>query len=229
MRTGARALAGAAVSAAALLAGCSTRSWADGAVAMGTTGNVVRDGIAFGMTVNEPKEQAGESAIKRCRTFQARAAAERCKVVSTFSGQCFAVAYDPKPGTPGHGWGVGADQLAANQKAIAMCEETAGPARKGYCQIESAACDITGQRGASTQPSQQESANPDQKPALEAVTATPASPASPAPGPARLPASDPAVRRGEQKGSSWLSPHSPVFLVGVVATVGAAYTLGQFA
>jgi hypothetical protein len=221
-------LAGIAVLATAVLLGTGSRSWAEGAVAMGTTGNVVRDGIAFGMTVNEPKDQAAESAVKRCRTFQARAAAERCKVVATFSGQCFAVAYDPQPGTPGHGWGVGPDQLAANQKAIAMCEETAGPARKGYCQVESYACDTMGPRGAASQPSQQEPANPDQKPALEAVTAAPASPASPAVAPPVAP-SEPPARRQEQEGSSWLGPRSPVFVVGVMAAIGAAYALGQLA
>src|SRR5262245_58258026 len=120
------------------------RARADGAVAVGSTGNVVKDGIAFGMVVNEPKEKAAETAVRRCRTFEARAAAERCKVVATFAGECFAVAYDPKPGTPGAGWGVGANQFLANQKAIAMCEETAGSARKGQCQVETGGCDTVG-------------------------------------------------------------------------------------
>jgi hypothetical protein len=137
-------LGAAALAAAAALAGVSPHSWADGALAVGTTGDVVKDGIAFGMVVNEPKEKAAETAVKRCRTFHARAAAERCKLVATFSGECFAVAYDPKPGTPGAGWGIGPDQLAANLKAIAMCEQTAGPARKGFCQVESGGCDETG-------------------------------------------------------------------------------------
>jgi hypothetical protein len=138
-------LVGLAALAAPALVGAGPPSWADGAVAVGSTGDVVKDGIAFGMVVNEPKETAAETAIKRCRTFQARAAAERCKVVATFVGECFAVAYDPKPGTPGAGWGVGANQFLANQKAIAMCEETAGSARKGHCQVESGGCDAAGQ------------------------------------------------------------------------------------
>ena len=115
-------------------------------MAVGATGDVVKDGIAFGMVVDEPtKEAAGEAAVRRCRTFQARAAAERCKVVATFAGECVAVAYDPKPGTPGAGWGVGPNQFLANQRAVAMCEETAGSARKGYChQVEIGGCDATG-------------------------------------------------------------------------------------
>ena len=127
--------------AVAVLAAAGTQARADGALAVGSTGDVVKDGIAFGMVVNEPKDKAAETAVKRCRTFKARAAAERCKVVATFSGGCFAVAYDPQPGTPGAGWGIGPDQLTANLNAIAMCEKTAGPGRTGFCQVESGGCD----------------------------------------------------------------------------------------
>jgi hypothetical protein len=129
---------------------------ADGALAVGTTGDVVKHGIAFGMVVDEPKDTAAATALKRCRTFKAREAAERCQVVATFSGQCFAVAYDPKSGTPGAGWGVGPDQATANGKAIAMCEETAGAGRKGYCQVESAGCDTSGPAGAKDAPQKTE-------------------------------------------------------------------------
>jgi uncharacterized protein DUF4189 len=147
MRNGALVLLGLATLTAPALLGAAPPSWADGAVAVGSTGDVVKDGIAFGMAVNEAKEAAEETAVQRCRTFQVRAVAERCKVVATFTGECYAVAYDPKPGTPGAGWGIGQNQFLANQKAIAMCEETAGSARKGYCQIERGDCD-TGQQDA---------------------------------------------------------------------------------
>ena len=116
-------------------------AWAEGAVAVGNTGDVVRHGIAFGMVVDEPKSKAADVALRRCRTFKAREAAEQCKVVATFNGACFAVAYDPQPGTPGAGWGVGQDQIEANLKAMKMCEATAGPARGRFCQVESGACD----------------------------------------------------------------------------------------
>ena len=105
---------------------------ADGAVAVGSTGDVVKHGIAFGMVVNEPKEKAAEIALARCRAFvngSSREATASCKVVATFSRECFAVAYDPQPGTPGAGWGVGKDQIDANQNAMKMCEATAGPAQ----------------------------------------------------------------------------------------------------
>ncbi len=116
---------------------------ADGAVAVGSTGDVVKYGIAFGMVANEPKEKAADMALARCRTFKAREAADRCKVVATFSRQCFAVAYDPKSGTPGAGWGVGKDQIDANLNAMKMCEATAGPGRARFCQVESGGCDTS--------------------------------------------------------------------------------------
>ena len=117
---------------------------ADGAIAMGTTGDVVKHGIAFGLVANEPKEKAADLALSRCRAFvkgSSPQATAQCKVVATFTRECFAVAYDPQPGTPGAGWGVGPTQLAANLKAIAMCEQTAGPSRKQFCQVETGACD----------------------------------------------------------------------------------------
>ena len=138
-----RGLLGAAVLASAIQVVIGDGLMADGALAVGSTGNVVRDGIAFGMVVDESKDKAAQTALTRCRTFRARAAAERCKVVATFSRECFAVAYDPQPGTPGAGWGVGPDQLTANLKAVAMCEDTAGPGRKGFCQVESGGCDTS--------------------------------------------------------------------------------------
>jgi Domain of unknown function (DUF4189) len=138
-----------AVLAAALLAGAGGSARADGALAVGSTGDVVKYGIAFGMVVDEPKGKAAEMALQRCQTFKAREAADRCRVVATFStGECYAVAYDPKSGTPGAGWAVGPDQATANKKALAMCEETAGPERKGFCRVESADCDTAGPAGA---------------------------------------------------------------------------------
>ena len=124
--------------------GADRAALADGAVAMGTTGDVVKHGIAFGLVADEPADKAADLALTRCRAFvkgSSPEATQRCKVVSTFSRQCFAVAYDPQPGTPGAGWGVGKDQIEANQKAMQMCEASAGPARARFCQVETGACD----------------------------------------------------------------------------------------
>jgi hypothetical protein len=119
---------------------------ADGAVAVGSTGNVVKHGIAFGMVANEPKEKAADMALARCRAFVKGSSPEataQCKVVATFSRECFAVAYDPQPATPGAGWGVGKDQIDANLAAMKMCEATAGPGRARFCQVESGGCDTS--------------------------------------------------------------------------------------
>jgi hypothetical protein len=170
MRIGALAWLGlAALAAATMTLAGRERAWAEGALAVGTTGDVVRYGIAFGVAVDVTKEVAGEIAVKRCRTFEARKAAERCQVVATFSGECFAIAYDPTPGTPGAGWGIGPDQLVANQKAITMCEAAAGPARKGYCQVERYGCDTTGPKPSTKPPEGQTApeAKPEVKPGAE--------------------------------------------------------------
>jgi hypothetical protein len=135
---------GGAALAAVALAAAGPAVLADGAIAVGSTGDVVKHGIAFGLVANEPKEKAAELALTRCRAFvkgSSVQATQQCKVVATFSRECFAVAYDPQPGTPGAGWGVGPDQKTANLKALAMCEETAGPARRRFCQVETGACD----------------------------------------------------------------------------------------
>ena len=118
---------------------------ADGAVAVGTTGDVVKYGIAFGMVTNEPKDKAADLALARCKAFVKQSsleATQQCKVMATFSRECFAVAYDPQPATPGAGWGVGKDQIEANRNAMKMCEATAGP-RARFCQVESGGCDTT--------------------------------------------------------------------------------------
>jgi uncharacterized protein DUF4189 len=148
MHRGASWVLAAAVLVAALLIGWGGAARADGALAVGSTGDVVKYGVAFGMVVNLPKEQAAAKALEHCRTFKAREAAERCRLVATFSkGECFAVALDPKSGTPGAGWAVGPDQATANAKATAMCEASAGSDRKGSCRVASAGCDTSGPAG----------------------------------------------------------------------------------
>jgi Domain of unknown function (DUF4189) len=144
MRIAGSLLASAALLAAVLQFAPERAALADGAVAMGTTGDVVKHGIAFGLVADEPADKAADLALTRCRAFVKGSSPEataRCKIVATFSRQCFAVAYDPQPGTPGAGWGVGEDQIEANQKAMRMCEASAGPARARFCQVETGACD----------------------------------------------------------------------------------------
>ncbi|HEX5999023.1 MAG TPA: DUF4189 domain-containing protein [Hyphomicrobiaceae bacterium] len=217
MRLGALALLVAAALAAASLSPTSDAR-ADGAIAVGSTGNVVKDGIAFGMVVDKSKEEAETLAVQRCRTFKAPAAANRCKVIATFAGECFAVAYDPKPATPGAGWGIGSTQDDANAKAIAMCEQTAGSARKGYCRVESGGCDTTGRKQSLT-PGTQGAADAILDGGPHAKLAVNAQAPQVVPPPAQP------IAGGERA-----TPRagSPLLPLGALAGVALAYGLGQY-
>lgn len=116
---------------------------ADGALAVGSTGNVSKDGIAIGTTINdETAEKASASALHACKTYEiAKRAAAQCRVVGTFKEQCYSLAYDPKPGTPGAGWAIADTLVSAIERALGNCEATAGSSRRGYCAVAEARCD----------------------------------------------------------------------------------------
>lgn len=117
----------------------------DGAFAVGSTGNVTRDGIAFGGAYNFPsREIAMQKALEACRGWKAAPkAASLCQVVATFKRECYATANDPKAGTPGTGWAVAQDKARAEARAIANCKATAGPDRQNACVLELSYCDTT--------------------------------------------------------------------------------------
>ncbi len=116
---------------------------AAGAVAIGETDDVARDGYAYGNAINaRTRDDAARLALERCQRYQgAPDAVAQCKVVTSFSRECYAVALDPEAGTPGAGWAIGPTLAAAREKALAACEATAGPERQGQCKIDSALCD----------------------------------------------------------------------------------------
>src|SRR5262249_17972105 len=134
--------------AAMLLAGTLGRpdpAAADGALAVGEPADVASEGYAYGFALDEPTaEQAGAGALRDCRTptqgIDPRAQA-LCKVVQTFKNQCFAVAMDPKDGTPGAGWAVADDKDAASRAALAKCVATAGDDRRDACEVNHSGCD----------------------------------------------------------------------------------------
>lgn len=119
------------------------RASAWGALAVGSTDNVARDGYAIGFATNQPSEDAAKTAATNsCHSFQgAPKATANCSVVSTFRGQCYAFAEDPEAGTPGVGWAVAADAATAEQKAMDACKATAGPDRVQFCKSTRSACD----------------------------------------------------------------------------------------
>jgi hypothetical protein len=116
---------------------------AEGAAAVGTTGDVRKDGIAFGHAAGYPtKEAASQAALQACRRFEgAPKAAANCRLVATFSGECSALANDPKPGTPGTGWAVAVSEKAAQDRALGACQAMAGADRVQYCTVERTKCD----------------------------------------------------------------------------------------
>ncbi len=116
---------------------------ADGALAVGSTSDVAKDGIAVGTSINyNTPEEAREAALKRCHEYKpAPRAAAMCQSVGTFKGECYAVSFDPKAGTPGAGWAIAATKELAEERALANCKTTAGADRRDYCRIEESKCD----------------------------------------------------------------------------------------
>ncbi len=115
---------------------------AEGAFAVGSTGDLAKDGFAFGASINKPTRKAAiEQALNTCRAFtDAPKMAKRCALVTTFKGECYALAMDPKAGEPGTGWAVGPTLEAAEARAMATCEATAG-SRKEFCKVDQSDCD----------------------------------------------------------------------------------------
>jgi len=126
---------------AAVLASSPAR--ADGALAVGSTSDVIKDGIAVGTSINyKTADEAVQAALERCRNFKpAPKAAALCQSVGSFRGECYAVSFDPKPGTPGAGWAIAPTKEVAEQRAMTNCKITAGDGRAEFCKIEESKCD----------------------------------------------------------------------------------------
>jgi hypothetical protein len=143
IRTARRALL-----AAALLAGLLAHpdlAAGDGALAIGEPADVAAEGFAYGFALDEPNgDAANAGAMRDCKTptrgIDPRAQT-LCRVVQTFKNQCFAVAMDPKDGTPGAGWAVAGDKDAASGAALAKCVATAGDDRRDACEVTHSGCD----------------------------------------------------------------------------------------
>ena|ERR1700693_6023981 len=101
---------------------------AEGALAVGMPADVARMGFAYGSSLDSATmEVARKGAIDGCRGALGNASAELrklCKVVATFRNQCFAVAMDPKDGTPGV------------EPAGEQCRTTAGASRREFCTLD---------------------------------------------------------------------------------------------
>src|SRR6516165_9764445 len=118
---------------------------ADGAVALGITGDVAKDGYSIGFGVDYPtEEKAREGALNHCRKHGGSPqTVAKCEIIAVFRRQCGAEAQDPKPGTPGFGWAIASDQETANNVALSNCRASAGRGRVDFCKIVNSTCDNT--------------------------------------------------------------------------------------
>ena len=115
---------------------------AEGALAIGITGDVAKDGYSIGINVNsKTAQEARDSALNWCKTHGAKQTEDKCQIVTTFRNQCVAEAQDPKPGTPGAGWALAPDKDTAEKLAMTTCLATAGKTRLDQCKVVSSICD----------------------------------------------------------------------------------------
>ena len=118
---------------------------ADGAIAIGTSGNVEKFGYALGIAVNQiSKAEARAEALRLCQNDETAGNSpgkSKCQVVKTFRGQCAAEVNDPAPGTSGWGWAIARDQRAAEKIALGECIKRSSAERRDACQVIRSACD----------------------------------------------------------------------------------------
>jgi hypothetical protein len=115
---------------------------ADGAIAIALPPDVVKQGFAYGFATDYADVNHAEAeALSKCRDTTIAGVRPLCAVIKDFKNQCVAVAMDPQAGTPGVGWGVGADLHGAEAQALTGCEQTAGPGRRAACVVDHSACD----------------------------------------------------------------------------------------
>ena len=116
---------------------------AEGALAVGYSGDIAKDGVSYGYSTNNAtSSEAVENAMKECRVGKnAPNMAAICKLVTTFKNECVAVAWDPKPGTPGMGVGFAPDKANAEARAMEFCKLSAGSGRISFCVVDKSRCD----------------------------------------------------------------------------------------
>ena len=119
---------------------------AEGAFALGSSGDIAKDGVSYGYSTNNATtSEAVENAMKECRVGKnAPKMAAICKLVTTFKNECVAVAWDPKPGTPGMGVAFAPDKANAEARAMELCKMSSGVGRQDVCVVDKSRCDGSG-------------------------------------------------------------------------------------
>ncbi len=120
---------------------------ADGALAIGIPPGGIVKGFAGGHSLNaKDMPSARDGAVNGCHksTGASAAAQNACAVVASFKDECYAIALDPKDGTPGAGWAIAETQTLADEEALQQCRNTAGDRAK-FCEVPSTnhGCDGT--------------------------------------------------------------------------------------
>ena len=107
--------------------------YAEGALAIGAPQNVAKSGIAFGYANNKPSaDEAIQRALELCRTAPSSDEAHGlCTLVRSYHDECVAVSMDP----------INHTLKEAEENAMANCEATAGPDRRGHCEASASSCD----------------------------------------------------------------------------------------
>jgi hypothetical protein len=121
----------------------STRSFAEGALAVGMPGNDPSNGFRYAANSDRSREDAKDDAMTRCRDSKYPKTGKACRLIEVFHDQCVAVAYNGNPTTPSTavGWGIAADSRTANDRAQTMCE-TMRHGRGRECKLDGdATCD----------------------------------------------------------------------------------------
>jgi len=116
---------------------------AEGAFALGSSGDIAKDGVSYGYSTNNAtSSEAVENALKECRIGKnAPKMAAICKLVTTFKNECVAIAWDPKPGTPGMGIAFAPDKANAEARAMELCKMSSGTERQTACVVDKSRCD----------------------------------------------------------------------------------------
>jgi hypothetical protein len=117
---------------------------AEGALAFALPQDTARDGFAYGVANDfATRADAEAEAMQRCLGFKDAPAETRtlCRIVASYSGQCVAIALDPRNGVTGEGWAVESSKQAADQAALNRCRATASRDRGRLCKVDFSYCD----------------------------------------------------------------------------------------
>lgn len=116
---------------------------ADGAIAMGQTDSISVNGLAFGAHYNDfdPSRIAVQAMAECTLSTTSETAHKACKVIGTFSDQCFSLAQDSAAAPHGVGLSLAENRKRADIMAMDQCRKMAGHATAKTCAVLRRGCD----------------------------------------------------------------------------------------